>query len=182
MATAKTLDRPSVQALVLAVKAHAQEHYNDGGWDVIAECWDDEQIRDVIREEGARTAKTAIAAFAGVIDVWADRQAEAARERDAAVGNDTPGLGYQPDRFVLDVHICDQRRGYRVEFATEAQAVEFFKRKAAEGNHAFEEVRDTPVPLWARRLLDLLYPKCEHGMDAGLCAGPGHYPRDEYGY
>lgn len=63
--------------LVAAVKAHAKENYNEGGWDVIVECWEDERIADVIAEEGATTAQAAIDAFKSVVGVWADRQADA---------------------------------------------------------------------------------------------------------
>lgn len=62
------------QELVEAVKAHAAEHYNDGGWDVIVECWEDDQIAEQIGP--ARTVKGALAKFATVVDLWADRQAD----------------------------------------------------------------------------------------------------------
>lgn len=52
----KTSDR---QALINAVKTHAREHYRHG-WDVIVECWDDEQIADAIK--GIYTVPRAIAA------------------------------------------------------------------------------------------------------------------------
>lgn len=68
------------QDLVQAVKDHATEHYNDGGWDVIVECWDDDQIAETIGQ--ARTVKGALAKFAAVVDVWADRQADAAQYRE----------------------------------------------------------------------------------------------------
>jgi hypothetical protein len=62
-------------SMVEAVKAHALEHYEDGGWDVVVECWDDEQIAEQIA--GATTVAEAVAAFAGVVSVWADQQADA---------------------------------------------------------------------------------------------------------
>lgn len=63
-------------ARVEAVKAHAEAHYEDGGWDVIVECWDDQQIADYIK--GTRTPAGAIRRFAkGVVAVWADQQADA---------------------------------------------------------------------------------------------------------
>jgi hypothetical protein len=63
--------------LVAIVKAYAVEHYNDGGWDVIVECWSDDQILEKIERHGATTRKQAIQAFVDVVDVWADRQADA---------------------------------------------------------------------------------------------------------
>lgn len=61
--------------LVEAVKAHAIAHYEDGGWDVIVEAWDDDQIREQIGY--ATTTKGAIAKFASAVDVYSDRQADA---------------------------------------------------------------------------------------------------------
>lgn len=64
------------KAIVEAVKAHAKAHYNDGGWDVIVECWEDSDIEEVCA--GAADAKAAIAILRdGVVAVWADRQADA---------------------------------------------------------------------------------------------------------
>ena len=61
--------------LVEAVKAHALAHYNDGGWDVIVECYTDAEIADQIG--GARTVKGALAKFRDGVSIWADRQADA---------------------------------------------------------------------------------------------------------
>lgn len=61
--------------LVAAVKAHATAHYEDGGWDVIVEAWDDADIR---RQIGyASTAKGAIKKVAHVVSIYADREADA---------------------------------------------------------------------------------------------------------
>ncbi len=61
--------------LVKAVKAHALEHYSDGGWDVIVETYTDDEIAAQIGQ--ARTVRGALAKFADVVSVWADRQADA---------------------------------------------------------------------------------------------------------
>jgi hypothetical protein len=63
------------QELVEAVKAHAEAHYEDGGWDVIVECWSDEEIAQQIGR--ARTVKGALAAFRYIVSGWADREADA---------------------------------------------------------------------------------------------------------
>lgn len=63
------------QELIAAVKAHALAHYNDGGWDVIVECYEDEQIAEVIGD--SRTVHGALRNFASIIDVLADREADA---------------------------------------------------------------------------------------------------------
>lgn len=61
--------------LVQAVRDHALEHYEDGGWDVIIECYSDEEIAEEIGK--ARTPKGAIAKFAIPVSIWAEREADA---------------------------------------------------------------------------------------------------------
>jgi hypothetical protein len=79
----------------------------------------------------------------------------------------------------LHVHICSERRGYNVTFSTEDQAIAFLAPKSS--THAWWEL--TPedasgvagsVPASWVKLLDFLYPLCEHGM-AGDCYGPNHF-------
>jgi hypothetical protein len=70
--------------LIAAVRAHAVENYNRGGWDVIVEAFDDAQISEVIGR--ARTLKGALAKFAPVNDVIADRRSQHDAEIQAAVG------------------------------------------------------------------------------------------------
>jgi len=53
------------------VMAHAVEHYNDGGWDVIVECWTIEDLANARTEDGSWVG------IEGAVDVWADRQADA---------------------------------------------------------------------------------------------------------
>jgi len=65
----------STQELVQAIKDHALAHYEDGGWDVVVECFDDAEIADTIGAAG--TVAEALVAFAPLIDVWSDRQADA---------------------------------------------------------------------------------------------------------
>lgn len=60
---------------IAAVKAHANEHYNDGGWDVIVECWSDGDIAKCIH--GVHTAQAAIAKVKVIAEIYADRQADA---------------------------------------------------------------------------------------------------------
>lgn len=67
--------RRKPDALVEGVKAHALAHYEDGGWDVVVECWEDAQIAEHI--EGADTVEEAVQRFEGVVSVWADQQADA---------------------------------------------------------------------------------------------------------
>ena len=45
--------------------------------------------------------------------------------------------------------------------------------------HAVSQDHDRPVPDEAERILGVLYPKCDHGLSAHLCADPiNHYPSD----
>ncbi|MEU6704698.1 hypothetical protein [Streptomyces wuyuanensis] len=75
-----------MSALVEHVKAYAMEHYNDGGWDVIVECWGDSEIAEVLTEAGAVTEADARAAFAPLVDTWQDRQADAEFHQVEALG------------------------------------------------------------------------------------------------
>lgn len=89
----------------------------------------------------------------------------------------------------LEVHICDQRRSYFVEFATEDQVMAFIERRTEQdaghreevgyGNHAYFEVESAPIPEGWLRLEAYLYPLCDHGMLASNCFGPAHYASDE---
>lgn len=69
--------------LIESVKAHALRNYERGGWDVIVECWDDEQIAAVLDgnpEFGERPVNSlprALKRFRDFVSVWADRQADA---------------------------------------------------------------------------------------------------------
>jgi hypothetical protein len=66
----------ATQELIDQLKAHATANYNAGGWDVIVECYDDQQIDAVIGPR-VRTLKGAIAKFDFIVDVMAERQADA---------------------------------------------------------------------------------------------------------
>ena len=79
--------------------------------------------------------------------------------------------------ITLEAHICAARRSYRVTFATEDQALAFVDRKAS--THAFFQVDGKPIDPVHARLIDLMYPTCEHGLSLGLCYGPAHYATDE---
>lgn len=58
------------------VMAHAREHYSEGGWDVIYECWTNEEVDQLLEEEGSEEA--AWLAIESLVDVWSDRQAVSA--------------------------------------------------------------------------------------------------------
>jgi hypothetical protein len=62
-------------ALINEVKAYALDHYNDGGWDVIVECWEDADIAKAIA--GATTLLGARRKLASSVSIWADREADA---------------------------------------------------------------------------------------------------------
>jgi len=83
----------------------------------------------------------------------------------------------------LEVDIIDQRRCYRVSFATEDQAIDFINRKHATGNHVVSEYAledgSGSAGLGNPRLSAVLYPQCEHGLSLALCMGPQHYPTNE---
>jgi hypothetical protein len=73
--------KKQIGELVQYVKDYANFHYEDGGWDVIVECWEDKDILKVLKENNATTEKEAIAAFKRFVAVWADQQADAENSR-----------------------------------------------------------------------------------------------------
>lgn len=88
--------------LVAAVRTHAVANYDKGGWDVIVECWDDEQIAEQIGR--ARTLKGALAKFDTLIDVWSDRQAEADYQTREAIGEPETRQELPYDRYADGRH------------------------------------------------------------------------------
>lgn len=82
----------------------------------------------------------------------------------------------------LEIHICDERRGYRATFSDEDQAIAFLERKH-DRNHTWWELNDQPLPRTWEKLLAYLYPTCHHGMSADLCMdpiGPHHFGTREW--
>lgn len=72
-------DNPDLIELAEQVHAHAKEHYSEGGWDVLVECW---SVVDIAKRLAAdstapSTADAAVDSFRAVVDVWQDRQADA---------------------------------------------------------------------------------------------------------
>lgn len=56
----KENDVVSMETLVRCVKNHAEQNYNSDGWDYLVECYDDNEIAEMIAECKATTAKQAI--------------------------------------------------------------------------------------------------------------------------
>ena len=63
--------------MVQFIKAHALTNYEEGGWDVIVECWSDDEIAEHLIEHGATNEHDAVRAFFYLVDVWSERQADA---------------------------------------------------------------------------------------------------------
>jgi len=64
--------------LIAAVRKHAMDHYEEGGWDFVVECYED---RDIVEEIGdARTPAEAIANVAKIAGIRDERRREAMAE------------------------------------------------------------------------------------------------------
>jgi hypothetical protein len=63
-----------MQELVDGVKAHAQEHY-EAGWDVIVECYEDEDIQSMLlgADKPVTTVLEAIEAVRPAVSLWVSR-------------------------------------------------------------------------------------------------------------
>lgn len=62
------------------IQAHATSHYTDGGWDVIVECFNQQEMAellDCVINGPEPTLEEALKRLEPVVSVWADRQADA---------------------------------------------------------------------------------------------------------
>lgn len=50
------MEKPTIEALVKAVRAHALENYNKDGWDFVVECYEDTEIAEVVQGASSETA------------------------------------------------------------------------------------------------------------------------------
>jgi hypothetical protein len=60
--------------VIKAVKDHALDNYNHGGWDYLVECWEDEEIASEIRP--GDTAEQAIRRIGKILKTLDDYRAE----------------------------------------------------------------------------------------------------------
>lgn len=64
---------------------YAQGHYDDGGWDVIVECYTHQQIVAAVwgsdEHEVAVTYEAALAEVSELVSIYADREADAQNSR-----------------------------------------------------------------------------------------------------
>ena len=77
----RNIMKKEISELVQYVKDYANLHYEDGGWDVLVECWEDKDILEILTGDNATTEQEALAAFKAIVAVWADQQADAENSR-----------------------------------------------------------------------------------------------------
>jgi hypothetical protein len=65
-------------ALLASVKQYAMDHYEEGGWDIVVECYDDAELLSIIG--WAFTEKAAVARVAASVGIIAERRAEVQAE------------------------------------------------------------------------------------------------------
>lgn len=65
------------RGIAKAIYAYAEDHYNDGGWDVIVECYTIDMLEEVVIREGWKRPQEAIKFFEGIADIYNDRQQDA---------------------------------------------------------------------------------------------------------
>ena len=63
---------------VQEVKDHALQHYEEDGWDIIVECYSDDEIADII--QGCSTEEEAIRAVLDDVTPYYQRQQEVRAE------------------------------------------------------------------------------------------------------
>ena len=83
-----SLDEAQMKDLVEQVKRYAGEHYNEGGWDHVVECYEDAEIRKELEEHQCTTLAEAVEKMGRILgilnDVRKDRMAAADAEYRAA--------------------------------------------------------------------------------------------------
>lgn len=67
--------------LIKAVKRHAISNYNTDGWDVVVECYTDEELGAIITIGNCSTEEQAIAAVLADVKPYADFRDEIRAER-----------------------------------------------------------------------------------------------------
>jgi hypothetical protein len=73
------METPSLAEKVAAVKAHARANYNSDGWDILVECYEDDEIaREVANEP---TIQAAISKIRWLMDEVNCRRADIQAER-----------------------------------------------------------------------------------------------------
>lgn len=65
---------PEHKALIRAVRDHALKNYGRSGWDIVIECWSDEDVSNAIGN--ATTAKRAICKVRAVVAPVADYRSD----------------------------------------------------------------------------------------------------------
>ena len=60
--------------MIVAVRQHATEHYNEDGWDFLVECWEDSDIGEAIDE--AVTIEDAIRMAHRAVSLMDEQRAE----------------------------------------------------------------------------------------------------------
>jgi len=70
----------TMSEMVAAVKAHALENYETGGWDYCVECWSDKEIEQMLTEAGVTTVTDAIADVGRTCELLDERRREVRAE------------------------------------------------------------------------------------------------------
>lgn len=68
------MTKEAMKDLVRAVRAHAEAHYNQNGWDYLVECWSDEDIAEWVGD--AKDETTAILRCADVVGTLDEMRSE----------------------------------------------------------------------------------------------------------
>jgi hypothetical protein len=66
-----------MKEIILAVTKHANEHYEDGGWDVLVECWSYNDYMEFFAKNPVYSVQEALDRLLPLVEVWAERQADA---------------------------------------------------------------------------------------------------------
>ena len=60
--------------LIAAVRRHAMDNYEQDGWDVLVECWDDGDILECISDNSATSPAAAIKACLEIVALYDEKR------------------------------------------------------------------------------------------------------------
>jgi hypothetical protein len=84
MSNETTNSETGTQEIVDRLRKHATDHYAEGGWDFLVECYGDDDLRKEVERYGLDTFEAARDHFANFLKVMDDRRADVQATADWA--------------------------------------------------------------------------------------------------
>lgn len=141
-------------SLVQAVKDHAKAHYEEGGWDMVVECYEDSEIAEAI--EGCTTKEEAIARLGEIAGIYHDRR------KGAWADGGLDEHGREPTSFGAPV----EGSGYEDDMAADAESDSHYYADDLTGYEEHERDSQHDMYEYCRRHPSVIV---SNGMFDGIC-------------